>query len=60
MPFMNAFEYLRVSSDRMRAYSMIALKMLKIQVMIYLSIAFNRVEAAEGAFVLKIVQLYAR
>ena len=57
---MNACEYLRVSIDRMRAYSMIALKMLKIQVMIYLSIAFNRVEAAEGAFVLKIVQLYAR
>ena len=32
---------------------MMALKMLKMQVMMNLSIAFSRVEAADGAFVLK-------
>ena len=45
--------YLIVMIDRTQAYSMIALKMLKIQVMINWSIAFNLDEAADGALDLK-------
>ena len=41
---------------RIIVYSMIALKMQKMQVTIKLSIAFSRLEAAAGAFVLKVIK----
>ena len=46
--------YLRVRIESTIAYSMIALKILKIQVTMKLSMAFSWLEAAAGAFALKI------
>ena len=46
--------YLSVNIDRTTAYSMMALKMLKMQVTMNLSIALSLLEAAAGALALKI------
>ena len=45
--------YLRVRIDSTIAYSIIALKILKMQVTIKLSIAFSLLDAAAGALALK-------
>ena len=51
--------YLSHSIDRTMAYSMIALNMLKIQVMINLSIALSLLLADDGAFDLNTTQVEA-
>ena len=48
--------YLSVKIERTTAYSMIALKMLKMQVTMKLSIAFKLLEAAAGALALKVIK----